>query len=53
MVNTEYFSYTDAMKYMGIKSPVTFREYVRRGLPIIVIGLANPSVSVRPLLTSS
>lgn len=38
MVNTEYFSYTDAMKYMGIKSPVTFREYVKRGLPIIVIG---------------
>lgn len=35
---TEYFSYTDAMKYMGIKSPVTFREYVKRGLPVIEIG---------------
>lgn len=35
---TAYFSYTDAMEYMGIKSPVTFREYVKQGLPVITIG---------------
>lgn len=34
----EYFSYTRAMTYMGVKSPVTFREYVKKGLPVIKIG---------------
>ena len=37
-VTTEYFSYQQAMKYLGFKSPVTLREYIQSGLPIIKIG---------------
>ncbi|MDM8243616.1 helix-turn-helix domain-containing protein [Limosilactobacillus vaginalis] len=37
-VATEYFSYQQAMKYLGFKSPVTLREYIQGGLPIIKIG---------------
>lgn len=35
---TAYFSYTEAMKYMGIKSLTTLRSYVKQGLPIIQFG---------------
>lgn len=35
---TAYFSYTDAMNYMGIKSMTTLREYIKHGLPIIKAG---------------
>lgn len=35
---TEYFSYQSAMKYIGIKSPVTLRKYIDDGLPTIKIG---------------
>lgn len=34
----EYFSYQQAMKYIGVKSPVTLRKYISDGLPIIQIG---------------
>lgn len=35
---TEYFSYQQAMKYIGVKSPVTLRTYIKQGLPTIKIG---------------
>ena len=35
---TEYFSYTQAMQYIGIKSPVTLRKYISDGLTTILIG---------------
>lgn len=35
---TEYFSYQQAMQYMGFKSPVTLRKYIDDGLPTIKIG---------------
>ena len=35
---TEYFSYQQAMKYIGVKSPVTLRKYINDGLPTIQIG---------------
>ena len=35
---TEYFSYQQAMQYMGFKSPVTLRAYIKQGLPTIKIG---------------
>lgn len=35
---TEYFSYTQAMQYIGIKSPVTLRKYIADGLPTIQVG---------------
>lgn len=35
---TEYFNYQQAMKYMGFKSPVTLRTYIKQGLPTIKIG---------------
>lgn len=37
-VATEYFSYQQAMKYLGFKSPTTLREYIKSGLPIIKTG---------------
>lgn len=33
-----YFSYTDAKKYMGIKSQTTLRTYIKQGLPTIQVG---------------
>lgn len=35
---TEYFSYTRAMKYIGVKSPTTLRKYISDGLPTIKVG---------------
>lgn len=34
----EYFSYQQAMRYIGVKSPVTLRKYIDDGLPTIRIG---------------
>ena len=36
MIN--YFSYTEAMKYMGIRSLSTLRTYIKQGLPTIQVG---------------
>lgn len=36
MIN--YFSYTKAMKYMGIRSLTTLRTYIKQGLPTIQVG---------------
>ncbi|QZN93549.1 helix-turn-helix domain-containing protein [Limosilactobacillus panis] len=35
---TEYFSYQQAMKYIGVKSPATLRKYISDGLPTIKVG---------------
>ncbi|KRL27448.1 hypothetical protein FD27_GL001211 [Limosilactobacillus frumenti DSM 13145] len=35
---SEYFSYKQAMQYIGIKSKVTFDKYLKNGLPTIKIG---------------
>lgn len=35
---TEYFSYKQAMRFLGIKSPATLRAYINAGLPTIKIG---------------
>lgn len=37
-MNTKFLNYKDAMKYLGIKSPVTLRSYIKQGLPVIKIG---------------
>lgn len=34
----EYFSYQQAMKYIGVKSPITLRKYITDGLPTIQVG---------------
>ena len=35
---TAYFSYKQAMQYMGIKSKATFDKYLKNGLPTIQVG---------------
>lgn len=35
---TEYFSYQEAMKYMGFNSPISLRTYIKQGLPTIQVG---------------
>lgn len=35
---TEYFSYQQAMKYMGFNSPVSLQNYIKQGLPTIKVG---------------
>lgn len=35
---TAYFSYKQAMQYMGIKSKATFDKYLKNGLPTIKVG---------------
>lgn len=35
---TAYFSYKQAMEYMGIKSKTTFGKYLKNGLPTIQVG---------------
>ena len=35
---TEYFSYKEAMQYLGIKSHRTLNYYIKQGLPVIKFG---------------
>lgn len=35
---TEYFSYQEAMNYMGFKTKDTLRTYIKQGLPTIQVG---------------
>lgn len=35
---TEYFSYREAMNYMGFKTQDTLRTYIKQGLPTIQVG---------------
>lgn len=35
---TEYFSYKQAMNYMGFTAPKTLTEYINQGLPTIKVG---------------
>ena len=35
---TEYFSYKQAMQYMGFTAPKTLTEYIKQGLPTIQVG---------------
>ena len=37
-IQQEYFSYTQAMQYIGIKSSMTLRKYIDDELPTILIG---------------
>ena len=37
-MTTYFFKYKEAMKYLGIKSPITLRNYINQGLPVIKIG---------------
>ena len=38
---TEYFSYKDAMTYLGINSYQALRELIKSGLPTIQVGKTN------------
>ena len=35
---TEYFSYKEAMKYLGVKSHKNLNYYIKQGLPVTIIG---------------
>lgn len=37
-VQQRYLSYTEAMEALNIKSPITFRKYIKAGLPTISVG---------------
>lgn len=37
-IQTEYFSYKQAMQYLGIKSHKTLNYYIKQGLPVIQVG---------------
>ena len=37
-VATEYFSYKQAMNYMGFTAHKTLTEYIKQGLPTIQVG---------------
>ena len=38
IIQTEYFSYKEAMKYFDIKSYDTSRYYIKQGLPVTTTG---------------
>lgn len=38
LIVTEYFSYKQAMNYMGFNAPKTLTEYIKQGLPTIQVG---------------
>ncbi|WP_281681161.1 DNA-binding protein [Lactobacillus gallinarum] len=38
IIQTEYFSYKQAMKYMGFNSYDSLREVIKLGLPVIEFG---------------
>lgn len=35
---TEYFSFKEAMKYLGVKSHNTLNYYIQQGLPVTQVG---------------
>ena len=35
---TEYFSFKEAMKYLGVKSHKTLNYYIKLGLPVVIAG---------------
>lgn len=35
---TEYFGFKEAMQYLGIKSHNTLNYYIKKGLPVTIIG---------------
>lgn len=35
---TEYFSFKETMKYLGVKSHKTLNYYIKQGLPVTIIG---------------
>lgn len=38
IIQTEYFSYKQAMKYLGTQSYKTLNYYIEQGLPVIELG---------------
>ena len=38
IIQTEYFSFKEAMKYLGVKSHKTLNYYIKQGLPVTIIG---------------
>lgn len=34
----EYLTFKEAMRYLGMKSPITLRSYIAEGLPVIEVG---------------
>ena len=34
----EYLTFKEAMKYLWMKSPITLRSYIAKGLPVIEVG---------------
>lgn len=38
IIQTEYFSYKQAMQYLDIKSHNTLRYYIKQGLPVTQVG---------------
>lgn len=34
----EYLDFKRAMEYLGMKSPITLRNYIAEGLPVIEVG---------------
>lgn len=45
-MNKKFLNYKDAMNYLGIKSPVTLRSYIKQGLPVIKIGNSKKLVKI-------
>ncbi len=34
----QLLSFKEAQEYLGFRSPISLREYVKHGLPIVVVG---------------